>query len=241
MPTSRPQDRSRSILPFRRPTPAAISASHRKSFHPPETAESPRRSTHKPAPAPPPAPPPHETLATPAADETAQFPPDSAWPSPRSTHSPAPPHPSPAAAAASAPLPRPQPIHSPQSSPQPAAVSQDPPCTHAKNSAAHSTFVPPASAVIVISTGKNAFLGPVGGTVSRVRSPSKKFRPPTMTATTPQAQKPPAHAGIFQLLNGIAVAGALSGLAQLAIPDLVEHGPKSADELAREVGADPRA
>ncbi len=62
-----------------------------------------------------------------------------------------------------------------------------------------------------------------------------------MTATTPQAQKPPAHAGIFQLLNGIAVAGALSGLAQLAIPDLVEHGPKSADELAREVGADPRA
>ena len=62
-----------------------------------------------------------------------------------------------------------------------------------------------------------------------------------MTATTPQTQKPPAHAGIFQLLNGIAVAGALAGLAQLAIPDLVEHGPKSADELAREVGADPRA
>ncbi len=62
-----------------------------------------------------------------------------------------------------------------------------------------------------------------------------------MTATTPQTQKPSAHAGIFQLLNGIAVAGALSGLAQLAIPDLVEHGPKSADELAREVGADPRA
>ncbi len=62
-----------------------------------------------------------------------------------------------------------------------------------------------------------------------------------MTATTPQTQKPPAHAGIFQLLNGICVAGAIAGLAQLAIPDLVEHGPKSADELAREVGADPRA
>ena len=62
-----------------------------------------------------------------------------------------------------------------------------------------------------------------------------------MTATTPQTQKPPAHLGIFQLLNGICVAGALAGLAQLAIPDLVEHGPKSADELAREVGADPRA
>jgi hypothetical protein len=62
-----------------------------------------------------------------------------------------------------------------------------------------------------------------------------------MNATTPQAQKPPAHIGMFQLLNGIAVAGALAGLAQLGIPDLVEHGPKSADELAREVGADPRA
>jgi len=62
-----------------------------------------------------------------------------------------------------------------------------------------------------------------------------------MTATTPQTQKPPAHAGIFQLLNGICVAGAIAGLAQLAIPDLVEHGPKSADELAREVGADSRA
>jgi len=62
-----------------------------------------------------------------------------------------------------------------------------------------------------------------------------------MTATTPQTEKPPAHAGIFQLLNGICVAGAIAGLAQLAIPDLVEHGPKSADELAREVGADPRA
>ena len=62
-----------------------------------------------------------------------------------------------------------------------------------------------------------------------------------MTATTPQTQKPPAHDGIFQLLNGLCVAGAIAGLAQLAIPDLVEHGPKSADELAREVGADPRA
>src|SRR6266852_1530413 len=62
-----------------------------------------------------------------------------------------------------------------------------------------------------------------------------------MNATTAKTQTPPAHLGIFQLLNGICVAGAIAGLAQLAIPDLVEHGPKSADELAAEVGADPRA
>jgi hypothetical protein len=62
-----------------------------------------------------------------------------------------------------------------------------------------------------------------------------------MSAVTSESQKPPAHAGIFQLLSGLYVAGALSSLAQLGIPDLVEHGPKSADELAREVGADPRA
>jgi hypothetical protein len=62
-----------------------------------------------------------------------------------------------------------------------------------------------------------------------------------MTATTPQTQKQPAHVGMFQLLNGIPIAGTLACLAQLGIPDLVEHGPKSADELAREVGADARA
>jgi hypothetical protein len=62
-----------------------------------------------------------------------------------------------------------------------------------------------------------------------------------MSAVTSELQKPPAHDGIFQLLSGIYIAGALSCLAQLGIPDRVEHGPKSADELAREVGADPRA
>jgi hypothetical protein len=46
---------------------------------------------------------------------------------------------------------------------------------------------------------------------------------------------------MFQLLNGVFVVGALSCLARLGIPDLVEHGPKSADELAAQVGADPRA
>jgi hypothetical protein len=46
---------------------------------------------------------------------------------------------------------------------------------------------------------------------------------------------------MFQLLNGVFVVGALSCLARLGIPDLVEHGPKSAEELAAQVGADPRA
>ena len=86
-----------------RPTPAATSASHKKSSRPLETAESPHRSIHTPANAPPPIPPPHEIPSTRAAGETAQSPPDSASPSRRSTHSPAPPHLSPAAAAASAP------------------------------------------------------------------------------------------------------------------------------------------
>src|SRR5260370_406788 len=61
------------------------------------------------------------------------------------------------------------------------------------------------------------------------------------TATTAKGQTPPAHAGMFQLLNGVFVAGALACLARLGIPDLVEHGPKSADELATAIGADPRA
>lgn len=46
---------------------------------------------------------------------------------------------------------------------------------------------------------------------------------------------------MFQLLSGVYVVGALSCLARLGIPDLVEHGPKSAEELAAQVGADPQA
>jgi hypothetical protein len=64
---------------------------------------------------------------------------------------------------------------------------------------------------------------------------------PSATATTAKGQTPPAHAGMFQLLSGVYVVGALSCLARLGIPDLVEHGPKSAEELAAQVGADPRA
>src|SRR6266852_3856992 len=61
------------------------------------------------------------------------------------------------------------------------------------------------------------------------------------TATTAKGQTPPAHVGMFQLLNGVFVTGAISCLARLGVPDLVEHGPKSADALAKQMGADPRA
>jgi hypothetical protein len=54
-------------------------------------------------------------------------------------------------------------------------------------------------------------------------------------------QKPPAHIGMMQLLNGSHIAGAVSCLAQLGIPDLVEAGPRSAEDLASQIGAHPRA
>ena len=57
----------------------------------------------------------------------------------------------------------------------------------------------------------------------------------------PQPQTPPAHVGVLQLMNGIFVAGAVSCLAQLGIPDLVEADPKSAEELATQISADPEA
>jgi hypothetical protein len=51
----------------------------------------------------------------------------------------------------------------------------------------------------------------------------------------------PAHVGMLQILNGAYVAGAVSCLAQLGIPDLIESAPKSAEELGRQIGADPQA
>jgi hypothetical protein len=42
-------------------------------------------------------------------------------------------------------------------------------------------------------------------------------------------------------MNGPLVAGAVSCLAQLGIPDLVDAAPKSAEELAKEIGADAQA
>ncbi|MGB8472724.1 MAG: methyltransferase [Candidatus Acidiferrum sp.] len=58
---------------------------------------------------------------------------------------------------------------------------------------------------------------------------------------TPQRQTPPAHVGMLQLLNGAYVAGAVSCLAQLGIPDLIEAAPRSAEELASQIGAHPQA
>lgn len=54
-------------------------------------------------------------------------------------------------------------------------------------------------------------------------------------------QAPPAHMGILQILVGAHVAGAVTCLAQMGIPDLVENGPKSAEELAQQIGANPEA
>ncbi len=54
-------------------------------------------------------------------------------------------------------------------------------------------------------------------------------------------QAPPPHVGILQIVNGAYVAGAVACLAKLGIPDLVEGGPKSAEELAGEIGAQPEA
>jgi hypothetical protein len=56
-----------------------------------------------------------------------------------------------------------------------------------------------------------------------------------------QTQTPPAHVSIMQLLNGAHVAGAVSCLAELGIPDLLEAGPKSAEELAGQTGTNPQA
>ncbi|MGC1903796.1 MAG: methyltransferase [Candidatus Acidiferrum sp.] len=62
----------------------------------------------------------------------------------------------------------------------------------------------------------------------------------TQNPTTPD-QDPPAHTGILQIVNGAYVAGAVSCLAQLGIPDLLENGAKSAEELAAQTGAQPDA
>src|SRR5580700_8967191 len=54
-------------------------------------------------------------------------------------------------------------------------------------------------------------------------------------------QTVPAHVGILQIMNGTHVAGAVACVAQMGIPDLLEGGPKSAEELAKEMGADAQA
>jgi O-methyltransferase domain len=62
-----------------------------------------------------------------------------------------------------------------------------------------------------------------------------------MIPTTAAPQTAPAHVGILQLLSGAHIAGAVSCVAQLGIPDLVEAGPKSVQELAAELGAEPQS
>jgi len=46
---------------------------------------------------------------------------------------------------------------------------------------------------------------------------------------------------MFQLLTGMFIGGAVATLAQLGIPDLLENGAKSAEELAAQVKAHPEA
>ena len=53
------------------------------------------------------------------------------------------------------------------------------------------------------------------------------------------APQPPPHAGVMQILSGFMIAGAVSTLARLGIPDLLDSSPKSAEELAPHVGAQP--
>jgi len=60
----------------------------------------------------------------------------------------------------------------------------------------------------------------------------------TQNQTSPNSA-PPAHVGILQMINGAYVAGAISCLAQLGVPDLIENGAKSADELAAQTGTRP--
>jgi hypothetical protein len=60
---------------------------------------------------------------------------------------------------------------------------------------------------------------------------------------TPQPQtghpEPPPHVGLLQIFTGGMIAGAVSALARLGIPDLLDSGPKSAEELATQAGAQP--
>lgn len=59
-----------------------------------------------------------------------------------------------------------------------------------------------------------------------------------MTAETPSA---PPFVGMMHLLGGNFVAGALAGLAQLGIADLVAAGPRTPADLAREIGVNADA
>ena len=54
-------------------------------------------------------------------------------------------------------------------------------------------------------------------------------------------QTVPPFVSMLQMLHGLHFASCISCLAQLGIPDLVEAGPRSAEDLAVQVGAQPQA
>jgi O-methyltransferase domain/Dimerisation domain len=56
-----------------------------------------------------------------------------------------------------------------------------------------------------------------------------------------QPGAPPPHVQLMQMLGGAYVAGAISCLAKLGVADLVESGPRSAEDLAAQIGAQPGA
>lgn len=58
---------------------------------------------------------------------------------------------------------------------------------------------------------------------------------------TAQNHSPPPFVGMMHLLSGNFVAGALAGLAQLGIADLVAAGPRTPADLAQAIGADASA
>ncbi len=54
---------------------------------------------------------------------------------------------------------------------------------------------------------------------------------------TTHTQTVPPHASLMQILTGGMISGAVSALARLGVPDHLESGPQSAEELAPKVGA----
>ena len=51
----------------------------------------------------------------------------------------------------------------------------------------------------------------------------------------------PPPAAVFRLVSGMWAAQAVATAAKLGIPDQLAHGPKTAEELAKAIGADTSA
>ena len=62
-----------------------------------------------------------------------------------------------------------------------------------------------------------------------------------MNAGSAKVPAVPPQVQVFQIMGGAFIAGAVSCLARLGVPDLVEHGPKSAEEIAGQIGVQPAA